>query len=171
MKSVKIATALLALVVFFPQCGKTEPASGSVTWLGFNEGMQKAKAQNKPAVVDFYASWCHWCKVMDRETFSNPKVAVRLKEDYITIRVDVESSQPIVMGNRSFSPNEFSMMVGVQGLPTVAFFDRDGQLITLLPGYVKTDTFLPLLDYIKSECYKQKVSFKDYMDKKAGCGK
>ena len=40
-----------------------------VTWIGFNEGLEKAAKEKKNILVDFYTDWCHWCKVMDEKTF------------------------------------------------------------------------------------------------------
>ncbi len=82
----------------------------------------------------------------------------------------MESEKPFTIDGRSLRPADFAAMMGVRGLPTIVFVDKNGGLITQIPGYIKTDTFLPLLSYIKSECYLQRVSFKDYLDKKADCG-
>ena len=48
---------------------KTGPEK--VEWYTFDKGVDQAKKENKLLVVDFYTDWCHWCKVMDKETFAN----------------------------------------------------------------------------------------------------
>jgi len=53
--------------------GVSEAAHAGM-WLPFNEGMALAAKEKKHVVIDFYTTWCHWCKVMDRETFANPEV-------------------------------------------------------------------------------------------------
>ena len=141
-----------------------------VKWYDFNAGYSAIKNSKKPAVIDFYADWCIWCKTMDKETFGNPMVTKKMSKDYIAIRVDVEKNETIVYNNNKFTAQEFAAYCGVEELPTLVFMDKEGQLVTRIPGYIKSDVFLSLLDYMKGECYKKKVSFSDYMKDK-GCNK
>ncbi len=141
-----------------------------IKWYDFNYGYTAVKNTKKPAVIDFYADWCIWCKTMDKETFANPKVEQKLSRDYIAIRIDVEKNQTIQYENKTFTAQEFAAYCGVEGLPTLVFMDKEGKLVTRIPGYIKSDIFLSLLDYMKDECYKKKVSFHEYMQQK-DCGK
>lgn len=161
---------LLVFILLCAPAGETDAVNrGSITWYGYNEGITRARAQQKPVIIDFYASWCHWCKVMEKDTFSNERVKKRLTADYIAIRIDMESNVRIRLRDRTLAPNEFAAMMGVRGLPTLAFLDKKGEPITSIPGYINADTLLPLLGYIRDECYKMQVSFKDYMEKKSNC--
>ncbi len=141
-------------------------------WTDFNEGYSRALKEKKPMVVDFYADWCHWCKVMDNETFSDSEVAGMLAKDFVTIRIhtDRPGAEKIKFGNHSFPVQDFSAMLGVQGLPTVVFFDMEGKPITKIPGFIKKETFLPLLKYISEGCYLQNVPFESYLEGRASCG-
>ena len=145
--------------------------SAVVTWHNFNEGIKQALAQRKPIVLDFYADWCVWCKKMEEEVFSEAQVARKLKDNFICIRIytDKDIKETIKYKNHTLSKKEFTVMLGVQGLPTVVFMDRDANFITKIPGYVKKDVFLPLLSYIDEECYQKKISFNDYVDGKSPC--
>ncbi|HQP49770.1 MAG TPA: DUF255 domain-containing protein [Spirochaetota bacterium] len=142
----------------------------SVQWHSFNSGLQKARNERKPVIIDFYADWCHWCKVMDQTTFADSKVIRSLNTDYIAVKVDTQSTERINYINRNLSSQELAIHFGIKGLPTVVFLDKSGEVITLLPGYIKAPTFSSLLDYIRDECYTKKISFKDYMEGKANCG-
>lgn len=140
-------------------------------WYSFNEGMAKGLAEGKPVLVDFYADWCSWCKVMDKETFSDREVASILNAQFVLVRIDVESNQKIRYKNKDFSPRQFQMYMQVTGLPTIAFFDKKGELVTLLPGFVPAKDFKPVLGYIAVECYKKEVSFKEYVAASMKCEK
>ncbi len=154
-----IFTALILLLFTFT-------IYSQVKWYNFNSGYAAVKNSKKPAVIDFYADWCVWCKTMDSQTFANQKVSQKLSKDYIAIRINVENNETIQFENKTFTAQEFAAYCGVEGLPTIVFMDKEGKLVTRIPGYIKADVFLSLLDYMKEECYKKKVSFQDYMNNK-----
>src|SRR3569832_1482552 len=52
------------------------------------EAFQKAQRENKPILLDIGAVWCHWCLVMDRESYESPNIAAILKEHFIPVKVD-----------------------------------------------------------------------------------
>ncbi len=151
-----ILTVLLSTYIIYSQ----------IKWYDFNLGFTAVKNSKKPAVIDFYADWCIWCKTMDKETFANPAVEKKLNRDYIAIRINVEKNETILYENKTYTAQEFAAYCGVEGLPTLVFMDKEGKLVTRIPGYIKADVFLSLLDYMKDECYKKKVSFHEYRQQK-----
>src|SRR6201998_4731547 len=52
------------------------------------EPFAKDKDQNKPILLDIGAVWCHWCHVMDRESYEDPGLAALINENFIAIKVD-----------------------------------------------------------------------------------
>ncbi|MBZ5524021.1 MAG: thioredoxin domain-containing protein [Acidobacteriia bacterium] len=52
------------------------------------EPFEKAKRENKPILLDIGAVWCHWCHVMDRESYDDPEIAQIINENFIAIKVD-----------------------------------------------------------------------------------
>ncbi|MCU0844779.1 MAG: thioredoxin fold domain-containing protein [Spirochaetes bacterium] len=166
----RVIIVVAAMAAVLPWCGGQGSPKGAVQWKSYEEGMKIARSEKKPAVIDFYASWCHWCVVMEKDTFADADVVKKLSDDFVPIKIDMESTKPFPVDGKSLRPADFAAMMGVRGLPTIVFVDKNGDLITQIPGYIKADTFLPLLSYIKSECYLRHISFKDYLDKKADCG-
>lgn len=66
-------------------------AYNPVDWYPWgNEAFEKAKAENKLVLLSVGYSTCHWCHVMNRESFSNPEIAAYLNEHFICIKVDRE---------------------------------------------------------------------------------
>ena len=53
-----------------------------------DEAYEKAKAEVKVVLLSIGYSTCHWCHVMDRESFSNPKTADYLNEHFVCVEVD-----------------------------------------------------------------------------------
>ena len=121
-------------------------------------------------LVDFYTDWCHWCKVMDEKTFQEPKVNAKLADRFITVRLNAEDkSKTATYKGNTFNNIELTRAFGVKGFPSLAFIDPDGEVITLVPGYVPAETFFYLLEYIDQECYKKQMPFDEFMKRKGEC--
>jgi uncharacterized protein YyaL (SSP411 family) len=66
-------------------------ASNPVDWYPWGEeAFAKARKENKPVFLSVGYSTCHWCHVMDRESFSNPEIAKVMNENFICIKLDRE---------------------------------------------------------------------------------
>ena len=60
-----------------------------VQWHEFGEeAFAEARLANKPMLLDIGAVWCHWCHVMDRESYDDAEVAAIVNEHYIAVKVD-----------------------------------------------------------------------------------
>ncbi len=76
--------------------GETSPyllqhAHNPVDWFPWGpEALAKAKAEEKPIFLSIGYSACHWCHVMERESFENPDIAAIMNERYVNIKVDRE---------------------------------------------------------------------------------
>lgn len=139
-------------------------------WVGFDQGFSLSQKQGKPMLVDFYTTWCHWCKVMDEKTFNHQEVKAFLQAHFIAVRILAEDKNAyLTYKGKKYNHVEFSKAAGVRGYPSLAFFDKKGEIITIIPGYVPADSFLPILKYIKQECYMKKISFKDFLKKQEEC--
>ncbi|MHB8414698.1 MAG: protein-disulfide reductase DsbD [Acidiferrobacteraceae bacterium] len=80
--------------------------------------LKAAQTQHRPALVDFYASWCTDCVRLERETFANPRVA-RALQRFVRIQADVTRADAASEAlKRRFS---------VYGPPALLFFNADGQ--------------------------------------------
>src|SRR5213082_2615672 len=60
-----------------------------VHWHPWGEAaFARARAEDKPILLDIGAVWCHWCHVMDGESYEDPKIAETLNRDFVCIKVD-----------------------------------------------------------------------------------
>src|SRR5882724_2670402 len=60
-----------------------------VQWREWSEAaFADAQRENKPILLDIGAVWCHWCHVMDRESYENAATAALINERFIAIKVD-----------------------------------------------------------------------------------
>lgn len=66
-------------------------ARNPVDWYAWRpEAFERARAEQKPILVSIGYSTCHWCHVMERESFENEDIAVFMNENFINIKVDRE---------------------------------------------------------------------------------
>ena len=66
-------------------------AHNPVDWYPWGEeAFAKAKRENKPIFLSVGYSTCHWCHVMEHESFENPEIAKLMNENFVSIKVDRE---------------------------------------------------------------------------------
>ena len=95
-----------------------------VHWREWNvEAFELAKAQGKPILLDIGAVWCHWCHVMDRESYENPEVAQAINESFIAVKVD-RDERPDIDARYQMA---VSALTGQGGWPLTAFLTPDGK--------------------------------------------
>jgi uncharacterized protein YyaL (SSP411 family) len=87
------------------------------------EAFAKAKAQNKPVLLDIGAVWCHWCHVMDRESYENADTAHVINEFFIAVKVDRDERPDIDARYQA----AVSAISGQGGWPLTAFLTPDGE--------------------------------------------
>ena len=58
------------------------------------EAFALAKRENKPILLDIGAVWCHWCHVMDRESYEDPEIAQIVNERYVGDQRWIATSAP-----------------------------------------------------------------------------
>ena len=96
-----------------------------VHWYPWSErAFQEAFAQDKPILLDIGAVWCHWCHVMDGESYESPAVAEVLNRDFICIKVD-RDERPDVDARYQRAVQALS---GQGGWPLTAFLTADGEV-------------------------------------------
>jgi len=87
------------------------------------EPFRKAQQENKPVLLDIGAVWCHWCHVMDRESYDNPETAAIINDKFIAVKVD-RDERPDVDGRYQAAVSAIS---GQGGWPLTAFLTPDGR--------------------------------------------
>jgi uncharacterized protein YyaL (SSP411 family) len=139
---------LFAIFCFFASCNKkqdneehhkytndlineTSPyllqhAHNPVDWKAWNkETLEKAKAENKLIIISVGYSACHWCHVMEQESFENEAVAKLMNDNFISIKVDREERPDI----DQIYMNAVQLMTGKGGWPLNCIALPDGRPI------------------------------------------
>ena len=99
-------------------------------------------ARGKPVLLDLYADWCVACKEFEHKTFSDPEVQSRFA-DMVLLQADVTANDDA----------DVALLNGlnVLGLPTLIFFDRDGNEVSgqRVTGFMGPAEFLGQLDKLR----------------------
>ena len=95
-----------------------------VQWQPWGEAaFAKAQAEDKPILLDIGAVWCHWCHVMDRESYENPDIAALINKHFVAVKVD-RDERPDVDARYQAGVSAIS---GQGGWPLTAFLTPDGR--------------------------------------------
>ncbi len=87
------------------------------------EAFARAKAEDKPVLLDIGAVWCHWCHVMDRESYESAEIAEILNAHFIPVKVD-RDERPDVDARYQAA---VAAMTGQGGWPLTVFLTPDGK--------------------------------------------
>ena len=87
------------------------------------EAFTLAQQENKPILLDIGAVWCHWCHVMDRESYDNPEIAQIVNERFIAVKVD-RDERPDIDSRYQVAVSSIS---GQGGWPLTAFLTPEGK--------------------------------------------
>lgn len=123
-------------------------AENPVDWYPWcDEAFERAKNENKPIFPSIGYSTCHWCHVMEKESFQDEEVAKILNENFISIKVDREERPDI----DSVYMNICQAMTGHGGWPLTIIMTPDKKPFfagTYIPKYSKYNR-LGLIDLLQ----------------------
>ena len=95
-----------------------------VRWYPWGDAaFARAQSEDKPILLDIGAVWCHWCHVMDRESYENPQIAALINEHYVAVKVD-RDERPDVDARYQAA---ISAITGQGGWPLTVFLTPDGR--------------------------------------------
>jgi thioredoxin-related protein len=98
-----------------------------------SEALQRATAEKKPVMIDFYTDWCRWCDTLDARTYSDNGVASYINDRVIPIKIDAEKGEGIDLAKKH----------AVRGYPTTLVIGSDGEEIDRIVGFEPPEKFLP----------------------------
>ncbi|MBL8014411.1 MAG: thioredoxin domain-containing protein [Candidatus Omnitrophica bacterium] len=114
-----------------------EHAQNPVDWFAWSDAaFEEARRQNKPILLSIGYSTCHWCHVMQHESFENPEIAAILNQYFISIKVDREERPDIDQVYMA----SVTAMTGQGGWPLTVFLTPEKKPFyggTYFPPYAK----------------------------------
>ena len=108
---------------------------GGVAWQGWTDDVAaRARAEGRVVLLTVSASWCHWCHVMQRETYADPRVVARVAARFLPVKVDADARPDLAERYAEYH------------WPATVFLGGDGREVLALRGYRGPDDFLRVLD-------------------------
>jgi len=127
-------------------------------WLSWDEMVKLNEKTPKNIFIDFYTSWCGWCKVMDKNTFEDSIVSELMSKYFYCVKFDAEGEDTIHFLNRDWvhvpggrnGYHELAayFMQNQLSYPTMCVLTPDFKLITPLKGYLAVPQFEPIISYL-----------------------
>lgn len=115
-----------------------------IKWVSLEEAEKLVKKEPKKIFVDVYTNWCGWCKVMDRNTFSDPDIIAYVNKNYYAVKLNAEDNTPFKFMGKTYTGPEITRAFQVTGFPTIVFLDENLKYQPV-PGYQKPKPFLNML--------------------------
>jgi uncharacterized protein len=132
MKALLLALAAVSLA----GCASSEkPAPAKIAWQPWSEAaFDRAKIDRKLVLLDLGAVWCHWCHVMDKETYGNPEIAAYMDEHFVAIHVNQDERPDLANRYEDY------------GWPATILFTADGTELGKFRGFMPPKRLLALLE-------------------------
>ena len=135
-------------------------AHNPVNWYPWGkEAFDEAKAQDKPIFLSIGYATCHWCHVMERESFESEEIADQMNEQFIAIKVDREQLPDVdalyMMG--------LQITTGGGGWPLSAFIESEGKLFHGAT-YMPPDIFSRTMNQVTSIWAEDRIKITEFAD-------
>jgi uncharacterized protein YyaL (SSP411 family) len=112
-------------------------AAENIRWLHSDaDAFAQARTQHRLVILYLEAVWCHWCHVMDEQTYGDPAVRAALDAHYVPLRIDQDSRPDLSNRYRDY------------GWPATVIFAADGTEIVKRQGFVEPERFAKLLNAV-----------------------
>lgn len=147
MKRLMLLTMLMPLLTL----AQMQPDNKGIQWttgLTWGQVKEKAKQENKFIFMDCYATWCGPCKAMDKEIYPDEKVGVLVNENFIAVKVQMDSTANDIEPIRKWYPSvkEIKTRYTIPGYPAFLFFSPEGELVHQDVGFKPVKDFVALVN-------------------------
>ena len=138
-----------------------------VSWMTLEQATEAQKTNPKKILIHFYADWCAQCKLMEKNTFSNPVITQTINEQFYPVKFNSEGNDTVSLMGRTFanenfvagknknSLHDFTKFMNVNAVPAIVFLDLKNQPITMLQGALTAKELEPYLILISADEYKK----------------
>ncbi|MBN1699613.1 MAG: thioredoxin family protein [Spirochaetales bacterium] len=114
--------------------------------------LKNAEKKNSLIMIHLYTDWCHWCKELDKRTYTHKRV-IDLSEKFVCIRINPEKDGKDKV--------DFVKQFDIPGFPTILFVDNRGALYGKIGGFLEGEAYAKEMEAV----LKIEKSIRDLMEK------
>ena len=151
----------------------------TINWMSIEEMEKAMEKEPRKIMIDVYTEWCGPCKMMMKNTFTDPDVISYINQNYYAVKFNAEGPESITFrgntySNSSYDPargkgrngtHDLTMAIapvnGRVAYPTIVYMDEDFKILSPVQGYQQPAQILPILHYFGDNAYKS-ISWSDY---------
>ena len=155
MKPARLFLFFLSFYLALTLVGTAE-AQESIKWMRFEEAIAANAKSPKMILVDVYTDWCGWCKKMDKDTFTDPRVVAHFKKNFYAVKLNAEDTKrSFPFMGKTFTEAEMAASMHVNSYPNFVVIEPGLQNIAQLPGYREPEAFLAGLADLIEKAFKK----------------
>ncbi|MBL7647655.1 MAG: thioredoxin family protein [Candidatus Hydrogenedentes bacterium] len=125
--------SLTSLLLITTRATAQETKKPAIEWkTDYHEALKLAKEQNKPLLIDFFATWCGPCRMMDEQVYTDPEVIAAMGS-FVTVKVDIDADE------------KTAMAYGVHSIPRNVVLNVHGEMIGDRLGFMESEEFIAYL--------------------------
>lgn len=122
----------------------------------FEEAIAANAADPKMLIVDVYTDWCGWCKKMDKETFTDPKVIAYINESFYAVKLNAEDTRrSFEFMGKKYNEAQMAAAMRVNSYPNFVVIEPKLQNIAQLPGYRQPAEFIDGVNDLIEKAFKK----------------
>jgi uncharacterized protein YyaL (SSP411 family) len=128
-----------------------------VKWYTIEQAIELNKKEQRKIMVDVFTDWCGYCKLMDRNTFSNTIIADYLNNNYYPVKFNAEQKENVTIDTSTFKfvaqgPRGYHQLAalllnGEMSYPSIVFLNEKFQIFYINKGYRDAKDFDSILKF------------------------
>lgn len=182
MTRIKVLYFLLLLIPFIgtaqnkkhKEAGKDKNEQNneaSINWMSLEQAQEAMKKTPKKILVDVYTDWCGPCKMMMKNTFTDPEIIKYINEKYYAVKFNAEGPDSVLWKGQSYKNPEYNpekqgrnathqltyniaLFNGNIAYPTLVYIDENLNVLTPVQGYFQPSQLEPIIHFFGDDSYK-----------------
>ncbi|MCE3007567.1 MAG: DUF255 domain-containing protein [Bacteroidetes bacterium] len=150
MKRGLIAFLLLALCAAFAPAGNE-----AIGWYDLDTAVAKAKREGKKVWIYVYTDWCAWCKIMEKQSFQDPKIIRYLEQHFVPVKLNAWSKETASFQGKRYGWMQtenchglaYQLLEGKMEYPTTVILSEKQEILSPVRGYLDPGMMKKLLVY------------------------